>query len=248
MENKARMVGPLGFTVMSWNALKAWYERWNRDDNNWQYLDSFFKPIVLRFFITWFALAPLVAGLLDDYSEWFELPFSWWILWLASLFYSLAFLIHSFFCPSFVKKYPSAIAYEARGHSPRYIVWQCYYLWKAADKVGSEKLAKRLVDKGYASEAEDLEQCSGDAFPTKPEVLQKGTRVFFMNNQKIFELSVSEHDSHEKVRDIFWEVMARWAQQYDFWRNLVWCLIIVSFILVLVTVIEDICFVGSILF
>jgi len=106
--------------------LKAWWERWQRDENNWQNLDSYFKPVVIRFFISWFAAAPFISSL-QIKRAWFDvMPFSWWVLWFASLSYSAAFVLRAVFCPSFIKQHPNAVAYEARGHSPRYIVWQCY--------------------------------------------------------------------------------------------------------------------------
>jgi len=62
---------------------KAWWEKWQRDENNWQNLDSYFKPVVIRFFISWFAAAPFIASLQIEQGWLDVMPFSWWVLWFA---------------------------------------------------------------------------------------------------------------------------------------------------------------------
>jgi len=224
--------------VCAW--LTTWWERWRRDSDNWQNLHTYFKPIVMRFFISWFAAAPIVALLARDYSWFVQLPFTWWVLWFASIAYSGAFLLYSFFCPSFVKLYPNARAYEERLHSPRYIVWQCYYYLRSGTKPGADKLKKRLVQKGYALLQNDEAGKNLTTDPIKPKVEKDGTITWFELGGNVYMLSISEHESEEKVRDIFWELLARNAQQSTVARTLAWTLLLVALLLVAWSVIENI--------
>lgn len=220
--------------------LSKWKARWKHEQSNWQNLDVYFKPSLTRFFISWFAAAPILASLLEKYPLFFTLPFSWWILWLASLGYAVAFFIHRVASPDFVKRYPNYPAYKAIGHSPRWIVWQFYYLWEAADDSTRLKLSTRLIDKGCAIVA-----TPDDKKLEEPQVSKTGTAFQFKSQGNTYELSLSESATDDKVLDIFWEVLARWANQGPKLRNIVWLLLVFSMTLVVYTVLEDIYFVAS---
>lgn len=194
----------------------------------------------MRFFITWFAAAPTVAFLLRDYSSFVQLPFKWWVLWFASIAYSGAFLLYTFFCPSFVKQYPNARAYEERLHSPRYIVWQCYYYLRSGTKAGTEKLKRRLVEKGYAVEHNNEVAEEYIADPTKPTVEEGGTITRFRHDGIIYQLCINERECEEKVRDIFWEVLARNAQQSPTARTVAWLFLLLALLLVSWSILENI--------
>ncbi|MBF9052317.1 hypothetical protein GTA62_20370 [Roseobacter sp. HKCCD9010] len=203
--------------------LKIWWERWRRDNDNWQNLHSYFKPVVMRFFISWFAAAPVVALLIRDYSWFVQLPFTWWVLWLASIAYSGAFLLYTFFCPSFVKLYPNARAYEERLHSPRYIVWQCYYYLRSGTKDGTKKLKKRLIEKGYAT-PHDSEPLSAD--PMKPKVEERGTLTRFELDGAVYELCIDENENEKKsgiFSGKFWPEMLNRLRLHGHWRGSCFC-------------------------
>lgn len=222
------------------SAIAKFKKRWKHEQSNWQNLNVYFKPSLTKFFLSWFAAAPMLVGLLDKYSLDYTLPFSWWILWLASLCYAVAFFIYGLACPDFVKRYPYYPAYTAIGHSPRWIVWQFYYLWEAADDSTKKKISTRLIDKGSAVSA-----TPDDKKLEEPQVSKVGTAFQFTTQGNTYELSLNESASDQEVLDIFWEVLARWANQGQIWRNTIWFLLFVSMCLVLVTVFEDIFFVIS---
>lgn len=221
-------------------ALAKWNARWKHEQSNWQNLNVYFKPSLTRFFISWFAAAPVLANLLEKYPSFIALPFSWWILWLASLSYAVAFFIYGVASPDFVKRYPNYPAYKAIGHSPRWIVWQFYYLWEVADESTRTKLSTRIIDKKYAVVA-----TLDDKKLKEPQVSETGTAFQFVSQGNTYELSLNESATDAKVMDIFWEVLARWANQGQKWRNTIWILLVVSMCLVAYTVFEDISFVVS---
>lgn len=220
----------------------AWIEKCDGETVHWHNLDGYFKPIVTRFFITWFATAPLVASLTKSYPSILVLPFDWWILWLASLAYAIAFFIHAWKCPQFIKRYPTYLAYQARGHSPRWVVWEFFGCWSAIHEAGRQKLESRVVEKKYAKDStENL------AYREKPQVFEKGTIFQFPHNNKSYDLTIKEDAPSEAVRDLFWEIFGRWTSSFLKTRLLIWGLLALAGILVFWTVVQDICFVISLL-
>ncbi|MEY8142519.1 hypothetical protein [Falsihalocynthiibacter sp. CO-5D18] len=220
----------------------AWWERWDGEQTHWHNLDGYFKPIVTRFFITWFATAPLVASVIQNYPSMLVLPFDWWILWLASLAYAIAFGIHAWRCPQFIKRYPTYPAYQARGHSPRWLVWEFHGCWTSIHTVSREKLENRVVGKNYAKESSE-----NPDFRKEPQVSEKGTIFQFPHLTKSYDLAIKEDAPEEVVRDLFWEIFGRWTSSGPKMRLLIWGLLAVAMVLVFVTVLQDICFVLSLL-
>lgn len=216
----------------------AWWERLDGEPTQWHNLDGYFKPIVTRFFVTWFATAPLIASLIQNYPTIFVLPFDWWILWLASLAYAIAFAVHVWRCPNFIKRYPTYLAYHARGHSPRWLVWEFHGCWTKIHTSGREKLESRVIGKNYAKVSnKNLE------FRTKPQVSAEGTIFQFPHNGKSYNLAMKEDAPEEVVRDLFWEISGRWTSSDVKMRLFIWALLILAMVLVVFTVVQDILFV-----
>jgi len=88
------------------NIKKSFSSIINKPEKHWQNYKSFFNLTVFRYFVTWFAIVPLLASLFLKVPSTFEfelngksssyefhlgfgLPFSWKCLWLSSLFFVL---------------------------------------------------------------------------------------------------------------------------------------------------------------
>jgi hypothetical protein len=105
---------------------------------HWQFFKNFFQIAFMRYLLFWFAIVPIFVKLLSGLPEkltipgtthflTFSLPFTWWLLWLASLSYFIAFILFHAFCPQFIKRYPSFTEYKIHGHSPRWIIWEFFF-------------------------------------------------------------------------------------------------------------------------
>ncbi|MDP2492582.1 hypothetical protein Q8W25_01085 [Shimia thalassica] len=224
-------------------ALKAEWEKWQGEPSHWHNLDAYFKPIVTRFFITWFATAPIISSVMRKYPKLIILPFDWWILWLASLSYAIAFAIHTFRCPQFIKRYPTYLAYQARGHSPRWLVWEFHKCWSEIDSEGQEKLETRVIEKQFACEVDEDTSLQG-----KPKVRKEGTVFQFAKTGKSYNVVVDETATDEFVKDFFWEVFGRWTSSDSPMRKATWLCLLAALVLVVFTVFQDIWFVISLLF
>lgn len=167
-----------------------------------------------------------------------ELPFRWEILWLASLSYAIAFVLHLIFCPGFIKRYQSYNSYTDRGHSPRWLVWEVFRAWKAISERARQKLFDRLVDKQYAvAEHTDLSPFA------EPSVSQSGTEWAFERKNKMYVLRINEGFDSNRQRDLFWEILGRYGASWFLIRYFVWLLLTISAVLVLFVVVENIYFV-----
>ena len=133
---------------------------------NWQWYRSYFSLNYIRYFATWFALAPFIQSVSDLGKDGeqicavgscfyisFNLPFSWWILWIASILFISAFALYALYCPSFIKRYSSFSDYESHRHAPRWASWETLHLLESSlENPKSYDLAKfvsRLKTKGY---------------------------------------------------------------------------------------------------
>ncbi|WP_136657103.1 hypothetical protein [Nitratireductor sp. XY-223] len=234
-----------------YKSISDFFTNFANETSHWQFINSYFKPAVTRFFISWFALAPAAVKFIDGlpsplnvsigqntYSIALELPFSWAVLWWASLIYAIAFVIHSLICPGFIRRYPKYADYLERGHSPRWLVWEVYRAWQSISKKARLKLFRRLTEKNYSCESETEAQCY-----TTPSVTGAGTEwVFEYKNHKRL-LRIDETMSAERQKDLFWEVLARHAASRSWARYTIWILLAVTAILVSLVVVQNIVFV-----
>ncbi|TXY08862.1 hypothetical protein [Vibrio mimicus] len=86
----------------------------------WSVLSGLGKSKFIRSFNLWFIAIPIVAKFLESFPEstafvllkeelgftW-ALPFSWKALYFAALFFTLANIIYTIFCPAIIKNYDS---------------------------------------------------------------------------------------------------------------------------------------------
>ena len=105
---------------------------------HWQFFKDFFKIAFMRYLLFWFAIVPVFVKLLSGLPEKLRipgtehflslsLPFTWWLLWLASLCYFIAFVLFHAFCPQFIKRYPSYTEYKIHGSLATMGHWEFYY-------------------------------------------------------------------------------------------------------------------------
>lgn len=230
---------------MGW--LSEFFDEWNRVRGHWQQLGTFFKMPAIRFFVSWFAFVPLFMKVFSDlpevlrvnvagetYELALSLPFTWQVLWLSSFFYALAFAVYTWRCPSFIKANPDFGAFLRKKHSHRWIAWELHYGWLGiTDK---DKLVRRLCDKGYA-----VEITLNEMTPA-PTVEERGTVWRFEHEGRAFEVCMSERDPEDRVGDVFWELFGRWAGSRKLGRNTVWMCLILSILLFLFVVCQNIWF------
>ena len=238
--------------------LKSAHHVWSRFSNegsHWQFLSRYFHPALTRFFVSWFALAPLAVKGLDIASAAqanhpillvignLELPFSWVVLWFASFSYFSAFLTYTFMAPSFMQRYPSYLAYAERGHSPRWLVWEAYYAFPNLADSQQQKFLGRLVAKDFAQPA----AISADP-ELMPSVEGDGTKWTFNYSGQPYLLSINETLTDERQKDFFWEIFGRYSATKKKTRYLVWILLLVSVAMTSIVVAQNIYFVIKYLF
>jgi hypothetical protein len=166
--------------------------------SHWQRLKPFFSVTIFRFFLSWFAIAPVfvkISERLPDplifvmgevrVSIPLTLPFNWWILWFAAFFYLVAIALFVSFCPTFIKRYGSFADFAAEGHSPRYIAHKIEDALAVKNK--RSKLIGRLKTKGYLEETAQ--------HPSKVDtalIEAEGTSVYVKIDQDYWKLAFSD--------------------------------------------------------
>jgi hypothetical protein len=232
---------------------------------HWQFFKDFFQIAFLRYLLSWFAIVPAFVKLLSGLPEKFQipgtehflvlsLPFSWWLLWLASFFYFVAFVLFHAFCPQFIKRYPSYSAYKVFGHSPRWVIWEFYFAvegpkpssnpvsraWRAiyyyfSPITQTEKLFNRVITKGYAEET--------TVMPSENPLVEKNqTTAFFRSNGNMYRISSNPESEEAQVKEseIFWEVLGHFAKQAPSIRSSITVLIGVTITLLFVVLVQHI--------
>lgn len=232
---------------------------------HWQFFKDFFKIAFLRYLLFWFAVVPIFVKLLSGLPEKFRipatdhfltlsLPFTWWLLWLASLFYFIAFILFHAFCPQFIKRYPSYTEYKIHGHSPRWVIWEFFFavkgprgpsnlvarLWQKiyyyfSPITETDKLFQRVITKGYA-------EVTADSASENPLVEKTQTTAFFEANGQRYKISCNPQspDINVKESEIFWEVFGHFAKQGRKIRSLISFLIGGTVALLLIVLLQHI--------
>lgn len=230
---------------------------------HWQFLTGFYKFSFVKLFISWFAIVPVVLYLFREIPEviifstapdvYIEiqagLPFSWTVLWVASLLFALSAALFVFFCPPFIQRHDTFEKYKEFGHSPRWVVSEVAYalngkgrwLWNY-DK--TLQFRKFLVAKSLAIEVSDSDVVIPKG--ANATVVRKSDRtvVYFHHDDKIYEMFSKQAPpaGDERENDIFWELFEYFAKTHPFVRGLIKFLISASFILVGFIVIQNIWF------
>jgi hypothetical protein len=218
--------------------------------DNWQFLHPWFKPIWLKLLIPWFALIPILLtvfrdvpqviriGSVDVVALNFELPFKWWLLWIASFAYALAFAIYAARCPKFITRYPTYRDYQAQGHSPRWMAWELNHaVDKAHSDKSKQKLFKRLVDKKLVTEIAPVSEATPN-----PQVSDRGSIYRFEYDGRWYEFVGSEKSNNSETIDceVFWEILGPLASSRPGWRQATWYLLYVSGALLVIAVCQNV--------
>lgn len=224
---------------------KSWLDRY---PTHWQWYREFFSVAILRYFVVWFSIVPLALSVVRSVpakihiSSWSidlhpSLPFSWTILWFASLAYTAALLIFTACCPYFIRKYPSFAHYKSVGHSPRWLVWLAFDVQKGGGDPW-KKLSSKLHEKGYLDISNRL-----DDLPAEPEVLDRGTVLSFVMDNVRYEFVIPREcpgKTDEAEREIFWEIFGAHSGSRRFFRLSIIVLLIFALILFGVVLVQHI--------
>lgn len=211
----------------------------------WQWFRDFFSITIFKYFVTWFALVPVFAKILEklpkeiiipikgiDYIITLQLPFKWQILWISSLFFIIAFILYKIFVPGFITKYFSLKYYKEFEHSPRWLVWEAKNLINS--KTDLSKFVHRMSEKKYIIKSNNISKKA-----TKVEVKENQTILHFEFNGENYEFAMpilnddkSENRvaTHIAVREIFWEIFGRFSASKVYVRGLIQFLLILSLI------------------
>lgn len=171
--------------------------------------------------MTWFAAAPFFVQLLGDVKSPISihlggvthqvnigLPFSWWVLWVASLLYVAAYALFSFYCPAFIKRYRGYADYAAVGHSPRYLAHELKRAFDASSD--RQQLVNRLEVKEFSH------PCDRSIPRENPSIENDSTTFFYESGQRSMKVPISSDTSDERQRELFWEIFEPFANAY-FW-------------------------------
>lgn len=209
----------------------------------WQWFRDFFSITIFKYFVTWFALVPVFAKILEKlpkeiiipmkdfyYILNLELPFKWQILWFSSLCFITAFILYKIFVPVYITKYFSLKYYKEFEHSPRWLVWEAKNLINS--KTDLSKFVNRMVEKKYISKSN-----YNNEKESKVEVKENQTILYFSYNGEKYEFGMPILDTNNSedrnatdiaVREIFWEIFGRFSASKLFVRGLIQFLLIIS--------------------
>ncbi|MDM1380883.1 hypothetical protein [Myroides marinus] len=223
----------------------------------WQWFRDFFSITIFKYFVSWFALVPVFAKILEKlpkeiiistaiepYIITLQLPFKWEILWISSLFFIIAFILYKVFVPNFITKYFSLKYYKEFEHSPRWLVWEAQNL--IISKTDLSKFVKRMSDKKYIKTSDNTINEK-----TFVEVKEKQTILYFSFDGKNYEFALpiinddkkteNKEETDIAVREIFWEIFGRFSSSRVFIRGLIHSLLILSLVTFTIPFIQSIC-------
>ncbi|WP_353163775.1 hypothetical protein [Empedobacter brevis] len=220
----------------------------------WQWFRDFFNVTIFRYFVTWFALVPVFAKILEKlpkeisiplreniYTITLELPFKWQILWFSSLSFVVAFILYKIFVPTYITKYFSLKYYKEFEHSPRWLVWEAEKLIDS--KTDLSKFIERMTKKGYITKHTDTSN-----YKKGVNVEEKQTKLNF-EYQTIkyeFALPIIDGDNEDEakttiaVREIFWEIFGRFSSSKIVVRGVIQFLLIISLVTFAIPFIQSI--------
>ena len=229
------------------SSLKKSYNIMKDEILNWQWFRDFFNITIFKYFVTWFAFVPIFAKLSeylpkeikiqlnqsDSYIVNLELPFKWEILWVSSLSFVMAYLLYIIFAPTFVKRYFSLKDYKEYEHSPRWIVFESQKLIKSK-YVDIDKFVGRMVKKKYFKKVNNIFE-----FNDK-NVIVDNMQTYLMLKYKdeyynfAMPILINNHENEIlteiAVREVFWEIFARFSASKFGVRFLIQVLLMISLI------------------
>lgn len=216
---------------------------------HWQYLGRLFHPVAVRLLVPWFAILPILLNVFADAPETLQLqigkesitistslPFKWYLLWLASFFYTIAWTIYLLRSPRFVRHYPNLAAYREEQHSPRWVIHEVEKAASRITKTRRKRLLRKLIDKGYAVPIVNHHGQEGIV------IEENETANYFILDGTAHRIALGEFtDNHETVeREIFWEVFEQYASNNPVWRMLCAELVLATAVFFSIAVIQNI--------
>lgn len=220
---------------------------------HWQNLKPWFNPVAIRLLMPWFAVIPILLHIFRDVPRYItfptvpplvltmELPFRWWLLWIASLLFAIAFVLFHLLCPKFVKRYASYIDYRKHEHSPRWLASEFAIALPLLGDSGRETLYQRLITKKLVSEIPiDAAIRVGERI-----VKQDATVVAFdhQGRRYLLEARDSIDDAAAISRfqqEVFWEIFGRVANSRQCVRYVIWALLFLTVVFVGCAICESI--------
>lgn len=223
---------------------------------SWQNFRDFFNITIFKYFVTWFAIFPIAAKILEKipnevnipfdnviYTITIGLPFKWQILWFASLSFVFAYILYVCCVPKFITKYFNYKYYKEYEHSPRNLVYEAHNLIKS--KTDLEKFVERMLEKKYIKPVD-----SNSEVTNKPYVGEKQTILIFNHNSINYELALpilddsgNEHKGNTIIaqREIYWEIFGRLSACKVGVRITIFILLVISLIAFLIPFGQSIC-------
>ncbi|OAP38444.1 hypothetical protein AU381_23035 [Sinorhizobium glycinis] len=144
-------------------------------------------------------------------------------------------------CPEFIKSYENFDAYQKKGHSPRWILWELYHNFSGHSEM--ERVLKETIDKGIsfptASIREPLVYCAapivkspavGNITITKPVNINRDLYVPFWVGGQPHIMTIQEDDpkATAKERELFWIISSRLLSSRPKSRFLIWLLYVIT--------------------
>lgn len=219
----------------------------------WELYKKFFSLLILRYFIVWFSLVPVIAGIISQLPDplpviiggttlniKLKLPFTWQILWISSFFYVCALCLYLWRCPPLIKQYNNYTEYRNYGHSPRWLTWLVADLLNVSDDIQVENFSKRLLIKRF------LKIVDEDTETTESPVVDKDhTYHVFSHNDAIyrFEMPLEIEESNQKTdpeNEIFYEIFGRYSESRYRTRFIIKTLLVLSLVLFCTVILQHI--------
>lgn len=246
---------------MSNGRCKEFFQKMKDKVWRWERYKNFFQVTIFRYFVLWFSIVPMIAVALSNTPSEInlhfggqviavkaELPFSWQLLWLSSLFFVMALGIYYTFCPAFIKKYNNYGEYLTYHHDYRWMSWEACNLLK--NKIDRNKFTERVLLKKYAIEidATATEEAKNKSGFEKPVVEENTTDFYFENGGKNYKLSFPHYikKDNQPIIDeyadtgMFHEIFGRYSESSTFARSLIITLLLLSLALFLIVLLQHI--------
>lgn len=220
---------------------------------HWQWYKSFFSVTIFRYFVTFFALVPIFAKVLNQipkhvnlfgYNVNITLPFKWELLWMSAVSFVFAYLLYVIFCPKFIKEYSSFGDYKRHMHSPRWLVWLAYNIVKNY-KDQLPRFFERMKTKKYFAEAGNIPE---EVKLPDVKVQEQQTVLYFKYEEQLYLFGMPIIDSGQfdsaktevAEYEIFWEIFGRFSSSQKIVRLVIISLLFVSASLFVIVLTQNI--------
>lgn len=248
------MESKLKFKPMNWLHKKK-ESLLKNSRTHWQWYRVYFQLNVFRYFMIWFAIVPFIAVLFGGINQTIKigmwettihlhekLPFNWELIWFASILFIIAWVFYIYFCPIFIRNYPTLTDYLKHGHSPRWLVWESQKIIEDSDLL--PKFFQRMYEKKYVIDVNDV----GANKLNYPIVTKDSTIIYFEHKSKYYSFSMPLYDEKEysiqrteiAVTEIFWEIFGRYSSSHKNIRLTILILFSISLSMVAITIGQNI--------